>query len=332
MASKKSSTSTSSAKTAGGAAAVLPADLPRRLRRPKRSWRLKRSRIKFAAPPVPKALPTSRAALEILWRHKTLFAVIALVYGLLTFVLAQGFSAGADVSSLKNTVQQTLGGQLSTFSSGLGVFALMVGSGGGNTSDAAGGSYQFILFLVGSLAVIWAFRQVQTGLQVRARDAYYRGMYPLVPFVLVLLVIGLELLPMAGGVALFATVSTNGLAVNGLEQFIWVVIFLALALFSLYLIASSIMALYIVTLPDMTPRKALRSARELVRFRRWRVLLRILWLPVAMIIVGAIIMLPIIIFVPVAARWVYFVLSVLAVLAAHGYLYELYRGLLDETA
>ena len=54
-------------------------------------------------------------------------------------------------------------------------------------------------------------------------------------------------------------------------------------------------ALYIVTLPDMTPMKALRSARELVRYRRWTVLRKVLFLPLMLLVVAAIIMVPIII-------------------------------------
>ncbi len=53
-------------------------------------------------------------------------------------------------------------------------------------------------------------------------------------------------------------------------------IFFLLAMLTLIYVKSSLFALYIVTLPDMTPMKALRSARELARYRRWTVLRKIL--------------------------------------------------------
>ena len=96
------------------------------------------------------------------------------------------------------------------------------------------------------------------------------------------------------------------------------------------MISSSIFALYIVTLPDMTPLKALRSARQLVRHRRWTVLRKILFLPILLIVVAAIVMLPIIIWTPPLAQWIFFVLTMFAIAAVHAYAYALYRELLDE--
>jgi uncharacterized membrane protein YoaK (UPF0700 family) len=96
------------------------------------------------------------------------------------------------------------------------------------------------------------------------------------------------------------------------------------------MISSSLFALYIVTLPDMTPFKALRSARELVRHRRWTVLRKILFLPIILLVVAAIIMLPIIIWLTSLAQWVFFLLTMFALVAANAYMYTLYRELLNE--
>ncbi len=96
------------------------------------------------------------------------------------------------------------------------------------------------------------------------------------------------------------------------------------------MISSSIFALYIVTLPDMTPLKALRSARELVKGRRWAVILRLLSLPVILLIVAAIIMVPIIIVLTPVAQWVFFLLTMFTLVAVHAYMYTLYRELLNE--
>ena len=74
-----------------------------------------------------------------------------------------------------------------------------------------------------------------------------------------------------------------------------------LALLSLYMICSSLFALYIVTLPNVTPMKALRSARQLVLHRRFLVLRKILFMPLALLVLGAIIMIPLIIFLTFAA-------------------------------
>lgn len=303
----------------------------RRLRQLKhRGWKPGK-RTAWPRQPVPGAWKLTKQAADTLWTHRRLFIGITLVYGLLNLVLVQGLSSSSntDVGSLKHTLNQVFTGDFRSITSSLTIFVVLVGSAGNGSSQTAG-AYQVFLFLMVSLAVIWALRQVQAGTSVRVRDAYYRGMYPLVPFVLVLSVIGLQLLPLLIGAELYSLITTNGIAVNAAEKIISGVIFFITACISLYLICSSLFALYIVTLPDMTPLKALRSARQLVRYRRWNVLRKLLWLPLLLLIVAAIVMLPVIIWLTPAAQWIFFVLTMLAVAAAHSYIYNLYRELINE--
>jgi hypothetical protein len=144
----------------------------------------------------------------------------------------------------------------------------------------------------------------------------------------VLFVIGIQLLPLLAGNWLYATVIGGGIAVTGLEKLIWILLVILLILLSLYMVSSSVFALYISTLPDMTPLSALRSAREIVRYRRWVVMRKVLFLPVCLLIIGALIMVPLIIFVTPLAEWVYFGLSMLSLAVIHSYMYSLYRELL----
>jgi hypothetical protein len=251
-----------------------------------------------------------------------------LIYGLLNLVFVRGIAGGADVGSLKQSFDSLFNGNFGALGFGFGVFVTLIGSSGNASSDTAG-AYQTFLVLIASLAIIWSLRQLMAGSQIRARDAYYQGMYPLIPFLLVILVIGLQLLPLAAGLAIYGTVVGNGIAV-GASQLAWFVFCALLALLTLYFLASSVFALYIVTLPNMTPIKALRSAKEMVKPRRWTVLRKVLWLPLFLLFVAAIIMVPIIIWITPLAQWVFFVLSMLALLAVHTYMYTLYRELLNE--
>jgi hypothetical protein len=200
-------------------------------------------------------------------------------------------------------------------------------SSGSNQSAA---SYQLFLLIVVSLATIWTLRQSLSGVRIRVRDAFYKGASPLVPFILVLLVIAIQLVPLAIGASLYTLVLNNGIALNFTEKFIWGLIFGVLAFVSLYFVSSSLFAAYIVTLPDMTPMKALRSARELVRYRRWTILRKVLFLPLLLLIVTAIIMVPVISVVTPLAQWVFFILMMAAIAVVHSYMYTLYRELLHE--
>jgi hypothetical protein len=278
---------------------------------------------------LPPAWQIARRACLTLWQHKRVFGSLTLIYGLLTLVLVQGIAGGTDVSSLKNQLNDAFNGHFGSVASSLGVFAVLISSAGNNSSQTAG-AYQLFLGLITSLAVIWALRQVMMGSPLRIRDAYYRGMYPLVPFILVLLVISLQLLPLVIGSAVYSLVITNGIAVHALEKLFWLLLFLGLATVSFYMLSSSIFALYIAALPDMTPIKALRSARELVRGRRWTLLFKLLALPVLLFIAAAVVMVPIIIWLTPLAQWVFFILTMLALVVIHTYVYTLYRELLNE--
>lgn len=288
---------------------------------------------KTAVAPLPPKLPSAwriaRMSVTTLWQHKRLFGALTLTYGLLNLVLVQGIAGHTDVSELKTTLDELFTGNYSSLASGLSIFALLIGS-AGNTSSETAGAYQLFLSLISSLAIIWALRQVLAGKVIRVRDAFYRGMYPLIPFILVLLVIGLQLLPLLIGSTLYSLVVTNGIAVDAIEKVFWAIVYILLAGISLYLLSSSLFALYIATLPDMTPLKALRSARELVRGRRGAVVRKLVGLPIILLLVAALIMLPIIIWLTPLAEWVFFILTMLGLLAVHTYMYTFYRELLNE--
>lgn len=299
--------------------------------------RLKQSKYKSLrlAKPIkhPVSLPNvwrlTKLSARALWQHKGLFIGITLVYGVLNLILVQGIAGSADVGTLKDELNQVFTGHFGSIASSLSIFVVLVGS-AGNSSNQTAGAYQLFLGIMASLAVIWALRQVLAGTRVRVRDAYYRGMYPLVPFILVLLVVGLQLIPLLIGASIYSLVINNGIAVLPIEKLVWALFYGLLALLSLYMLSSSLFAVYISTLPDMTPMKALRSARELVRYRRWTVLRKILCLPLILLIVAAIIMVPIIVLLTPLAQWVFFLLTMFALVAVHAYMYTLYRELLNE--
>ena len=78
----------------------------------------------------------------------------------------------------------------------------------------------------------------------------------------------------------------------------------------------------------MTPFKALRSARQLVRGRRLAVLRKLLFLPLALFVIAIIIMVPVILVVAPVAQWLFFFLTMCALVVVHTYMYTVYRELL----
>jgi len=133
---------------------------------------------------------------------------------------------------------------------------------------------------------------------------------------------------MVAGISIYVISVNNGIAATGIEKFGFIILMLLLSSVTLFFLSSSVFALYIVTLPDMTPLKALRSARDLVRKRRLAVIIRVIYLPLALLLISAILTLPFIIFAPVAAPWAFMIVSLVLLAIAHSYMYNLYRELL----
>ncbi len=299
---------------------------PRKLKKPQyQSFKMQKRIQQTVA--LPGSFRLFGGALKVLFKNWKLFLGVALIYGVLNLILVRGFSGSADVSSIKKALDQSLKGDWSQLAGGSLLFVYLLGS-AGNSGNATAGAYQLLLTLFTTIALIWTLRQVYAGNKVRIRDGFYQGMYPFVTFILVLLVVGLQLLPGALGILTYSIVSGNGVIAGGVEQMIWTLALAVLILVSLYMVSSSVFALYIVCLPDMTPMRALRSARQLVAARRWVVMRKVLFLPVALALVAALITIPLIIYATAAASWVIFIVTMLLLPVLHSYMYRLYRALL----
>ena len=153
-------------------------------------------------------------------------------------------------------------------------------------------------------------------------------MYPLVPFLLVVFVMMLEFIPAILGSDLYSATVSSGVASTGFEKAIWILLTSSLVLLTAYMLFSSLFALFVITLPDMTPMKALRSSRNLVFSRRLSILLKLLLLPIIFILVLVLIVVPTIYFAAFIAPWVYFVITIASVIFVISYLFCLYRELL----
>jgi hypothetical protein len=270
--------------------------------------------------PIPGSFKLTGRVFSILKKFWRPLGGILLVYILLNLIFATGLLSGisSSVSSIKN-------GNHSSFSDALSGFGnLLTGS---SSSDQSTGA-QTILLLVESLVIIWALRHLLAGETIGVKRAYYHSMAPLVPFLLVIFVIILQLLPLTAGSAMLSLVISNTVNGGALLGVVFTVLFILLSIWSLYMLSSSVFALYVVTLPNIQPLEALRSAKNLVTGRRWQLIRRILFLPFSLLLMIGVIIVPLIFvanFLTVAA---FFVLSMVTILYVHTYLYSLYKELL----
>jgi len=235
---------------------------------------------------------------------------------------------GLDIVTLKSELMNVFGQQANSLYIGLSLFTQLVG--GSAVNDQVDSLYQTIILVICSLAIIWAVRRVQEKPKTppNLRQAFYSSTYPLIPFLGVLFVMFVQLLPISLASALYLQVIVNGLAVTMREQIVWTLLIAVLSFISYYLISSSVFALYIVSLPNMAPIKSLKAASQLVKRRRLQVAVKFLWLGVILFVVFAGVTVPLILVAPKFAQIVFLVMGLGVLPLAHSYIYNLYRSLL----
>lgn len=289
------------------------------------SFRLEK-RIRVTHAKLPSSWTLYKQTMRIIRQNKRFFLGLTVVYGLLSYVFVHSLSAGVDVTGLKELLGAVDAGGSNLVNSAA-VFGILVSSAAVATETAT--LYQLIITLLTTLALIWGLRQIfDKPKAVSIREVFYNGMYPLVPFLLVLAVVGLELIPLSIAGALYNTTIVAGLAVTAAEQIFWLVLCVLLILLTLHLITASIMALFIVALPEMTPVEALRSANRLVLHRRWEVLRKLIVLPLGLFVVIGTMVILVIALTPGLAEILFFVANIAAWPLIVSYLYVLYRNML----
>lgn len=276
---------------------------------------------------LPNGFQLTAQVAHLLKKYWRLFAGILIVYLLLNIIFASGISnIASNVASVKDSLNSN-GTSAHPLAAGLGGFLALVVSAGASSS-ATGSVLQTVLIIIESLVIIWALRHVMAGHRVGVKESYYKSTAPLIPFLLVLAFIFIQLLPVTFGSAFLAAIAASLGTVSGVWTLVFGIVSLLLAAWSIYMVTGSIFAIYIITLPDVRPRMALRSAKKLVRFKRWLILSRLVFLPIIILAVMAIVVIPLILYATWLVVPVFYALSVGSLLFVHAYLYSLYRGLI----
>lgn len=303
------------------------ASTQRKLALPKRTWHNPRTwRRNLPLPPRNKISSVTkllRQAFALLGKDWRTFGGISLVYAVGVFIFVKSFSVSSSITDTETLSGVQASGVFDeTFTKLSTLFADASAS-----ISAASGVYQIIISTICVLALIWAFRQLLSHEKAGVKSSFYQGMTPLVKYLLVLAMIGVQLIPVALGSYLFSIIIGSGMFF-GWELWAAGFVFVLLALWSMRLVTHSIFALFITTLPDMTPLKSLQSAKKMVYRRRLTLWRKLLGAVLYFALVTLLVMLPFVIWLPAAASWVLFILTVLAVPYGQAYLYVLYREIL----
>lgn len=266
-------------------------------RRPHRSFRVSRRRD-YARPLVlPGLFALTHTVNKTVWKYKRIFIPLALIYGALYVVLVGALSQ-ETYSSLADTLKQTsdeaLDGNVGAVTQAGILFLTIASSGGGTSSTETQQIFSVILVLLVWLTTVWLLRNLLAGHKVRLRDGLYNSGSPILSTFLIVLLVVVQLLPVALAVIGYSAALGSGLLNGGVEAMLFWAAAALLTLLSLYWITSSILALIIVTLPGMYPYQAIKTAGDLILGRRVKILIRWVWMGLVVGVVWLAVLIPVI--------------------------------------
>jgi len=316
-------------------------------RRPHTSFRLTRRREYRRSLELPGLFAFTATVNKTIWKHRKIFLPLAVVYALLSSVLI-GIGSQDTYSTLTDTLSET-GSEI--FKGNVGeigkaglLFVSIAGSGLSGTPTESQQIYTILLALLIWVTTVWLLRNLLANHKVRMRDGLYSAGSPIVATFLVSLLFIIQLIPLALATIGYSAATVSGLLNGGVAALLFWIFAGLLGVLSLYWVTSTFFALIIVTLPGMYPLQALRTAGDMVVGRRLRILLRLLWMGLVIVVAWIIVTIPFILLdAGIKNLWpgleslpiipiVLLVLGVVSFIWTASYVYLLYRKVVDDDA
>lgn len=277
---------------------------------------------------------TVRDAFALIWRERGILLWLAFIYMIATYALVGGI-AQADFIEFKQATLDVFGGKLNSISTVMTLFSSTM-SGGLNTDMTE--LQQFLAVLLAVLfwlAVIWTLRMRFANQKIGVRDALYSSSAPLIAYCVVSAFIVVQLIPGAVGLVAYNVAQNGGYLQGGIEVMLFALAVGLLCCLSFYWASTSLLALVVVTLPQMRPWRAMQVAGEMAVGRRIRLLGHFAALFIVLAVCWAAILFPALLldswlrqdWLPILPLIVQF-LSAFTVLYAATYIYKLYRSML----
>ena len=316
-------------------------------RRPHDSFKLTRRRDYSRSLELPGVMAFTAGVNKTIWKNRKVFIPLAIVYALLSGTLI-GIGSQDTYTTLTDTLSET-GSEI--FKGNLGqigqaglLFVSVAGSGLSGTPTESQQIYTVILALLIWLTTVWLLRTILAGHRAKMRDGLYNAGSPIIATFLVSLLFLIQLVPIAIATIGYSAAASSGLLNGGVAALLFWVAAVLLGIMSLYWVTSTFFALIIVTLPGMYPAQAVRTAGDMVTGRRLRILLRLLWMMLCVVVTWIIVMIPLILLdggikslwpnlegVPVIPV-VLLLMGVTSFIWVASYVYLLYRKVVDDDA
>jgi len=274
----------------------------------------------------------------MLWNRKWVYIRFILLFFFLSIAFIGAMQA--DNASSVNDVIDSANSGTNIFGpvsrAAVTVGSSMIGALNSNFSDVQY-IYLSALIILAVLTVVWLLRHQLVGDKLKVRDGLYASAAPIASeYVLVIIGIA-QLIPAALATLVYVSATTSGLLDGGIETAMFSIALLFILVLTLYFMTTTLFALFIATIPGTYPIRAYRAARKIVAGQRLRLVMRLLWMAVILLITWFVILVPFVIIVnsvgggsswaiPIAYQLM--VASSIVYATAYGYL--LYRRMIDD--
>jgi hypothetical protein len=194
--------------------------------------------------------------------------------------------------------------------------------------DEASTALQFVLFVLGFLALVSILRRTRKLDKARISDSYFEGTGQFVSMVIIFIILLIFLVPISiGSTVLLAGISFASTAIE--SSGVWVT-FLLLALLSIWLYSKYWPAIYIASLPSIRPFFALKQAGKLTKGHRLNIFFQFFGYFLLSFALMVMLFAPIGLLLPVIAPYWLFILALGFFATSTLFGFIVYRSLIDD--
>ena len=305
-------------------------------RRPHRTLRLTRKRDYARSLELPGYVALTREVWNIIWSNKGLFIKFLILYAILSVLLMGSFNPDS-YNALRDSINSA--GVDFGIESVTTLFFGAITSGTSSDATLAGQILSALFLIIGWLVIVWILRRRMVGDKIKLRDAIYSAGAPIVSTLILLLVIIIQLLPFALVLLVYSTLTGTGIInwsidIENMAAFLAVIV---VGVMSLYWLVTTFLALIIVTNQGVYPFQALKMAGDIAVGRRLRIIYRMLFMCLPLVIIWIAILIPIVLLDNlVQISWLPLVpiftliLTTVSLIWTASYIYVLYRYIIED--
>ncbi len=315
-------------------------------RRPHRSFRRTRRRDYARSLKLPGYIAFTAQVWRTLSRHKRVFICLIALYAVIMLVLG-GITNQATYDKINGLLQESAPAVFTGGAGKIGQAGLLLLSTFASVPTSLSPEQQVLLtltLLMVWLCTVWLLREFLLERKPRLRDGLYNSGAPILSTVVIVLIAALQSIPVGLVALIYAGLSSAGILNGGFAAMIFSIFALTVVTLVLYWLTSTFIGMVVVTLPGMYPLRALRASSDLVIGRRLRILLRVLWGMLTVVVAWAVVMIPLVLLdaaikgawtavanvptMPIAAA----IMTAWTTVWLASYIYLLYRKIVDDDA